>query len=134
MDDEAARQFVARNHRGVLTTQKRDGRPQISLIAYFMDKDGTLKISVTQDRAKTKNLRRDPRASVVCLDPENWYSYVVVEGSSTFLENDLGELRRYYRQVRGEDHSNWEEYDQAMLREKRLLLVIKPEKFYGMVR
>ncbi|MBV8087635.1 MAG: PPOX class F420-dependent oxidoreductase [Chloroflexi bacterium] len=134
MDEQKAREFVGRNHRGVLTTQKRDGRPQLSLIAYFLDGDDTIKISVTQDRAKTKNLRRDPRASVVCLDPENWFSYVVVEGTTTFLENNLDELRRYYRQVRGEDHPNWPEYDEAMLREKRLLLVIKPEKFYGQVR
>ncbi|HEU0166676.1 MAG TPA: PPOX class F420-dependent oxidoreductase [Chloroflexota bacterium] len=134
MDDQQAREFVGRNHRGVLTTQKRDGRPQLSLIAYFLDEDGTIKISVTQDRAKTKNARRDPRVSVVCLDPENWFSYVVVEGTTTLLENNLEELRRYYRQVRGEDHPNWQEYDEAMMREKRLLLVIQPEKFYGMVR
>ena len=134
MDEQKAREFVGRNHRGVLTTQKRDGRPQLSLIAFFLDNDGTIKISVTQDRAKTKNLRRDPRASVVCLDPENWFSYVVVEGTTTFLENNLEELRRYYRSVRGEDHRNWQEYDEAMLRENRLLLVIQPEKFYGQVR
>jgi hypothetical protein len=79
-------------------------------------------------------LRRDPRASVVCLDPDNWFSYVVVEGTATFLENNLDELRRYYREVRGEDHPNWQEYDEAMVREKRLLLVIRPEKFYGIVR
>jgi PPOX class probable F420-dependent enzyme len=134
MDEQQARDFVARNTRGVLTTQKRDGRPQVSLVAYFLDDDGTIKISVTQDRAKTKNLRRDPRASLACLDPDNWYSYVVVEGLTTFLEGDLPALRRYYSRVSGKEHPNWQEYDEAMVRDKRLLLVIHPDKFYGTVR
>jgi len=133
MDLADALSFARSRSLGVLTTIRGDGRPQLSNVLYRLDAD-VARISITDARAKTKNLRRDPRASVVCLDPENWFSYVVVEGAATFLENNLDELRRYYRQVRGEDHPNWPEYDDAMRREKRLLLVIRPEKFYGMVR
>src|SRR5579884_952201 len=133
MDDDKARDYVRRNHTGVLATIKRDGRPQLSNVAYYFDDDGTVKISVTEDRAKTKNLRRDPRASLTCLDLKNWYSYVVVEGEASFIDDEraLPELRRYYKSVRGEDHPNWQEYDEAMVRDKRCVLVITPERFYG---
>ncbi|HLQ31551.1 MAG TPA: PPOX class F420-dependent oxidoreductase [Chloroflexota bacterium] len=136
MDEQKAREYVARNHTAVLATIKRDGRPQLSNVAYYLDDDGTLKVSVTKDRAKTKNLLRDPRVSMLCLDLSNWYSYAVVEGSTEFIDDErtLPELRRYYKRVRGEDHPNWQEYDEAMVRDRRVVLVVKPAKFYGMVR
>jgi PPOX class probable F420-dependent enzyme len=95
-----------------------------------------LKVSVTKDRAKTRNLLRDPRVSMTCLDLANWYSYVVVEGAAEFIDDGrtLSELRRYYQRVRGEDHPNWQEYDEAMLKDRRVVLVVKPRKFYGMAR
>ncbi|HLY66069.1 MAG TPA: PPOX class F420-dependent oxidoreductase, partial [Chloroflexota bacterium] len=86
MDDAQAKAYVARNNTAVLATIKRDGRPQLSNVAYFLDDDGTLKVSVTRDRAKTRNLLRDPRISMVCLDLQNWYSYVVVEGMAEFID------------------------------------------------
>ncbi|MBV9119794.1 MAG: PPOX class F420-dependent oxidoreductase [Chloroflexi bacterium] len=136
MDEATARAYVERNHGGVLATLKRDGRPQLSNVSYYVDDNGLIKISVTTDRAKTRNLRRDSRASLSCLDPANWYSYVVVEGQAEFIEGPdaLPELRRYYRGVRGEDHPDWDEYDCAMVAEGRVVLVIRPSRFYGMVR
>ncbi len=136
MDEQKAREYIGRNHTAVLATIKRDGRPQLSNVAYYLDDDGTLKVSVTKDRAKTKNLMRDPRISMHCLDLNHWYSYVVVEGRAEFVDDErtLPELRRYYKRVRGEDHPNWQEYDEAMVRDRRVLLVVHPEKFYGAVR
>jgi uncharacterized protein len=136
MDEDQARAYVGRNHSAVMATIKRDGRPQLSNVAYFLDDDGTLKVSVTKDRAKTRNLLRDPRVSMTCLDLANWYSYVVVEGAAEFIDDGrtLSELRRYYQRVRGEDHPNWQEYDEAMLKDRRVVLVVKPRKFYGMAR
>jgi len=136
MDDDKAKTFVTRCNAAVLATIKRDGRPQLSNVSYFLDDDGALKVSVTKDRAKTKNLLRDPRVSMVCLDLTNWWSYVVVEGTAEFIDDErtLPELRRYYQRVRGEDHPNWQEYDEAMVKERRVLLMVKPERFYGLVR
>src|SRR5438552_16287714 len=64
IDLDRARPFLKVRHDGILATIKRDGRPQLSNILYFLDEDGRIKISVTQTRAKTLNLRRDPRASL----------------------------------------------------------------------
>ncbi len=135
MTDERARRYLAENNRGVLATIKRDGRPQLSKVAYFLDaRDGRCKVSVTQTRAKTHNLRRDPRATLMAMTDHNWYSYVVVEGTTTFIEGPdaLDELVHYYRQVSGE-HPDWEEYREAMVKEQRLLLSISVDRLYAMV-
>jgi PPOX class probable F420-dependent enzyme len=112
----------------VLATIKRDGRPQLSKVLYFLDDDGRCKISVTQTRAKTHNLRRDPRATLMAMS-DQWYSYVVVEGTTEFIEGPgvLDELVRYYRRVAGE-HPNWDEYREAMVKDQRLLLSISVDR------
>lgn len=136
MDENVARAYIKRNNRGVLTTLKRDGRPQISLITYLFDDDGLIKVSVTKDRVKTKNLMRDPRVSLACLDEHNWFSYVVVDGQASFIDDErtIPQLRHVYRTVRGADHPNWDEFDQAMRDEGRVVLTITPEHMYGMIR
>jgi PPOX class probable F420-dependent enzyme len=134
IDLERARQFLKVRHDGILATIKRDGRPQLSNILYLLDDDGHLKISVTQARAKTHNLRRDPRASLH-VQGRDRYEYLVAEGSAELIEGaGLAEaLRHYYRKVRGE-HPDWSEYDAAMLMEQRLLLSISVERAYGQLR
>ena len=64
MNHEQALDYLKRNHRGVLTTMKKDGRPQLSNIAYMLDDDGTIKISTTNDRFKARNIERDGRVSI----------------------------------------------------------------------
>ncbi len=134
IDLERARHFLKVRHDGILATIKRDGRPQLSNILYLLDDDGRLKISVTQTRAKTHNLRRDPRASLH-VQGRDRYEYLVAEGTAQLIEGPgLAEaLRHYYRKVRGE-HPDWSEYDAAMLAEQRLLLSISVERAYGQLR
>ena len=134
IDLERAGQFLRVRHDGILATIKRDGRPQLSNILYFVDDDGRVRISVTQTRAKTHNLRRDPRASLH-VQGRDRYEYLVAEGTAELLEGEgLKEaLRHYYRKVRGED-PNWAEYDAAMVSEQRLLLSISVDRAYGQLR
>jgi len=134
IDLERARQFLKVRHDGILATIMRDGRPQLSNILYLLDEDGRIKISVTQTRAKTHNLRRDPRASLH-VQGRDRYEYLVVEGSAELVEGaGLKEaLRHYYRKVRGE-HPDWAEYDVAMVTEQRLLLSVSVERAYGQLR
>ena len=134
IDIARARDFIKGRHDGILVTIKRDGRPQLSNILYFLDDDGRIKISVTQTRAKTHNLRRDPRATLH-VQGRDRYEYLVIEGTTEFIEGDglAGKLRHYYRRVRGE-HPDWEEYDSAMISEQRLLLSISVDRAYGNLR
>ncbi|MDQ6710469.1 MAG: PPOX class F420-dependent oxidoreductase [Candidatus Dormibacteraeota bacterium] len=129
-----ARDFLRPRHNGILATIKRDGRPQLSNILYVLDDDGRIKVSVTQTRAKTHNLRRDPRASLH-VQGRDWYEFLVVDGVAELVEGPgVGaSLRDYYRKARGE-HPDWAEYDAAMIKDQRLLLSISIEHAYGMLR
>jgi|SRR6266516_205455 len=131
MNAEQANDFIAKNHRGVLATIKRDGRPQLSNIAYALDYDGRIRISVTRDRAKTRNLRRDPRASLA-IQGDNWYEYLVVEATAEIEEGPKAQAdrRRIYGVIAGKPHPNWYEFDEAMVREGRLILALTIERVY----
>jgi PPOX class probable F420-dependent enzyme len=137
MDTAALHQLVASKQQGVLVTLKRDGRPQLSNISYHLGDDDVVRISVTADRAKTANLRRDPRASLH-VTRDDFYAYAVVEGTARLLtpaaEPDDGTadaLVEYYRAVAGE-HEDWDEYRAAMVADRRLLVELPIERLYGM--
>jgi PPOX class probable F420-dependent enzyme len=131
MNTKEAHQFIARNHRAVLATIKRDGRPQLSNIAYALDHDGRIRISVTRDRAKTRNLRRDPRATLA-IQSDNWYAYLVVEATAEVEDgpNTPADLRRVYEMIAGKPHPNWAEFDEAMVLEGRVLLALTIGRLY----
>ena len=130
--------FVARHSQGVLVTLRRDGRPQLSNILYVPGPSGAVRISVTDGRAKTNNLRRDPRASLHVTSPDFW-SYVVLDGTVALSpvaarpdDTVVGELVDMYRLARGE-HPDWEEFRQVMVAEGRLVATLTPTYAYGQV-
>ncbi|MGF1646938.1 MAG: PPOX class F420-dependent oxidoreductase [Kineosporiaceae bacterium] len=137
MDLDTALSFATDNRRSILITLRGNGRPQSSNVTHLVS-EGRFLVSVTEDRAKTRNARRDPRVSLHVLGPDFW-SYVVVEGEATLglvaaaPDDDAVEaLVRYYRAAAGE-HPNWDEYRAAMVAERRLLLTIEPTHAYGML-
>ncbi|WP_420110800.1 PPOX class F420-dependent oxidoreductase [Pseudactinotalea sp.] len=129
--------IVAGSNLGALATLKRDGRPQLSDVTYVLDREArTIRISITDSRAKTKNIRRDPRVSLH-VRPQGW-GYAVVEGTGRLSEvtrrtdDDAAEaLVSLYRDARGEDHPDWDEYREAMVEQGRLVLTIDVERVYG---
>jgi len=138
MDLTEALEFIRDRKQGVLTTIRSNGRPQLSNIMYVPGDEGMLRISVTDDRAKTKNLRRDPRASLYVLG-DNFYQYVVVEAQAELTpvaadphDATVDALVAYYKDAIGE-HPDWEEYRTSMVNDKRLLVVLRPERAYGMI-
>ncbi|MFI9759532.1 PPOX class F420-dependent oxidoreductase [Streptomyces sp. NPDC051963] len=125
---------------GVLVTIKGDGRPQLSNVnhAYYPD-ERIIRVSVTDDRAKTRNLRRDPRASYHVTTSDGW-AYTVAEGTADLApvakdpyDGTVEELIRLYRDVRGE-HPDWDDYRAAMVRDGRLVLRLRVERAYGIPR
>lgn len=144
MELDEALSFARRHSEGVLVTLRRDGRPQMSNILYRMDvygraTEGTARISVTDSRAKTANLRRDPRASLYVPGGSFW-SYLVLDGtvelSGVASDTDdevVEELVALYRAVRGEEHPDWEEYRRVMVEERRMVARFRPSHAYGMV-
>jgi len=130
--------FVRARKNGVLTTIRANGRPQLSNIMYVAGEGDVLRISVTDTRAKTANLRRDPRASLYVLG-DNFYQYVVIEATAELSPvaaepNDatVEALIRYYEAASGA-HPDWDEYAAAMITDRRLALTLRPERAYGIL-
>jgi PPOX class probable F420-dependent enzyme len=137
MDIAEAMKFVAGHRNGVLVTQKRDGRPQLSNIAYAVV-DGVVKISITAGRAKYWNLKRNPQASLY-VTREDFWAYAVLEGDAELSEvatkpDDPGvdELVELYKVIAGE-HPDWDDYRQAMVADKRVVVRLTPSHVYGML-
>ncbi|MFD8522155.1 PPOX class F420-dependent oxidoreductase [Streptomyces capillispiralis] len=125
---------------GVLVTLKRDGRPQLSNVmhVYYPD-ERIIRVSLTDDRAKTRNLRRDPRASYHVTTRDRW-AYTVAEGTADLSpvagdphDGTVEELVRLYRDLSGE-HPDWDDYRAAMVRDRRLVLRLRVERAYGIAR
>lgn len=138
MELDAALDFIRSRQNGILATIKRDGRPQLSNITYSLGDDGIVRISVTDGRAKTANIRRDNRVSLH-VSQEDFWAYVVVEAdadpspvASAPDDPTVDELVEYYRAAAGE-HPDWDEYRSVMVAEGRLVLRLRPTRAYGML-
>jgi len=135
-DPAALESLVADHHMGVLVTLKRDGRPQLSNIAYAFD-GRIARISVTADRAKTRNLARDPRASLHVTIPDFW-RWVVAEGTADLspVTTEPGdavgqELLALHDAVQRAPHSDPVEFFAAMVADRRQVVRLHVERFYG---
>ncbi|MGW5330871.1 PPOX class F420-dependent oxidoreductase [Streptomyces sp. NPDC004014] len=135
--EDALLKLLGESNGGVLVTLKKDGRPQLSNVTHVYSPDERIiRVSLTDDRAKTRNLRRDPRASYHVTTADRW-AYAVAEGSADLSpvardphDETVEELVRLYRDVSGE-HPDWDDYRAAMVRDRRLVLRLRVERVYG---
>jgi len=139
LDIDTALDWAKGRTPAVLITLKKDGSPQSSDVAFTID-DGHFVISLTDDRAKTRNMRRDPRVVLHITAPDSW-SYVSFSGDAelgpvTTDPNDAAadDLVAYYEAVAGGPHPDWDEYRAAMVSEQRLILRLRPTRAVGQIR
>jgi PPOX class probable F420-dependent enzyme len=140
MIEDGFAELLGAQNRGVLVTLRRSGRPQLSNVGYaWYAGEQTIRVSTTDDRAKTANLRRDPRVSFYVTSGDFW-SYVVVDGHAEISEvakdpydAAVEELVALYRAISGE-HPDWDDFRAAMVRDRRLVVRIRAERAYGSVR
>ena len=138
MEYEEAAQFMSQHHRGVVTTHRRSGPAQMSILTSGPFQDGAGFV-VRGNTAKLANLKRDPRCTVLTVSSE-WRSYVVIDGTAelhTWDNTDPQELRLLLREVykaAGGDHPDYEEFDRVMREERRAAVVVKPGNIYGLIR
>ncbi len=136
--DDKLLAVISGNSLGVLATIKRDGRPQLSNVSYYFDPRSTaIQVSITEPRAKTRNLRRDPRASILVSSDDGW-SYAVAEGTAQLTppaaspdDETVMALIALYRNIAGE-HPDWDDYRQAMVTDRRVVLTLPISHLYGM--
>lgn len=122
---------------GVLATLKSNGMPQLSPVTPFYDRAaGTIQISVTEGRAKTANLRREPRAAleVTSADGRAWATAegtVTLTGPGSSVDSqEVQALVDYYRSAAGE-HPDWNEYRAVMVGDRRVLVTVSVAHVYG---
>jgi PPOX class probable F420-dependent enzyme len=125
MDADQARTFLQSNHHVVLVTRRKDDRLQASPVVAGVNDAGDIVISVTEDRAKTKNVRRDPRVTLCCFTDAFFGPSGQVDGTAEIIPmpDALPELVALYRQVSGE-HPDWADYERAMTEDRRCILRI----------
>jgi uncharacterized protein len=136
--DDKLLALISGHSLGVLATIKRDGRPQLSNVSYHFDPRGmAIQVSITEPRAKTRNLRRDPRASILVSADDGW-SYAVAEGTAELSppaadphDDTVEALIALYRNIAGE-HPDWDDYRRAMVTDRRVLMRLPISHVYGM--
>lgn len=141
-DMNAVQQFdphalIADSRIGILATIKSSGLPQLSPVTPFYDRDkGVIYVSMTDGRAKTVNLRRDPRAALEVTSPDGW-AWATAEGDVSLTGPgtdphgpEVEALVDYYRGAAGE-HPDWEEYRAVMVSDRRVLMALKVGRIYG---
>lgn len=126
MQPAQARDFLRANHRAVLATARADGRPQLSPVTCGLDEAGRVIISTRETAVKTRNLRRNPLASLCVFTDAFFGPWVQVEGEAEIisLPEAMELLVGYYRVVSGE-HPDWEDYRAAMIRDRRCVVRIE---------
>lgn len=130
VERDALLDFVRPRHRMVLLTERADGTPQASPVSGGVDPEGRIVVATYPERAKTRNARKRPRASVVVVSDEWDGPWVQVDGTVEVLDapEALDAFVDYFRSIAGE-HPDWDEYRQAMLDQGKSLLRITPERW-----
>lgn len=154
--DPALLALAAGRNLGTLAALKRDGRPQLSMVNFALHQanptsptspadltsptDPTVRVSVVDGRAKVANLLRDPRGSLLVTSPDGW-SYAVLEGDVEFSpvarardDETVEELVELFRTIRGEEHSDWDDYRRAMVQDHRRILRLRVTRVYGLIQ
>ena len=131
-----AAKFLQNNHDAVLTTFRRDGAAQMSIVTVGTLEDGVA-FTTTEGRAKLLNLTRNRRCSIL-VSGSSWRPYLVLEGFAKIISQNnhdqqtwLQTLRKIYTSASGQDHPDWNEYDEAMIKDRRVGVKIVAEKLYG---
>ncbi len=128
MDPSEALEFLRANHRSVLIVQRSGGDVAPSPVVHGVDDAGRVVISSRETAYKVRNLRRDPRATLCAFTDRFFGRWVTVTGPAEIisLPDAMQPLVDLYRQVAGE-HPDWDEYREAMVKERRVIIAIRPE-------
>jgi PPOX class probable F420-dependent enzyme len=140
MEFEEVRPFLQRHHRGVITTYQPNGAAHASIVVCGAYQGHAAFVIVRGTSVKVRNLRRDPRCTVLAVTAD-WRGWVTVEGIAQLFDATNTEaeklrqlLRDVYRACGDKDHPDWDEYDQAMRQQEAVVVLVRPERVYGLMR
>ncbi len=145
-DLELVRSVSGRDHLAVVTSPRKSGSAQASVVsAGVMEHpvDGSQVVAyVARGRTvKLANLRRDRHVTVVFRSGHAW---ACVEGTADLIGPDdafdgfaadgVPQLLRDVFTAAGGTHDNWPEYDRVMAEDRRCAVFVHPERIYGINR
>ena len=140
MEFQDYERFVRNNHRGVITTFQRNGAAHSSIVVCGAYQGKAAFVIVRGTSAKARNLKRDNRCTVMAVG-EDWRNFAVVEGEAevkdyhnTEREEMRVELREVFRACGDHEHPDWEEYDEAMVNQDAVIVLVPPQRVYGQIR
>ena len=135
--DPKVTQFIYDNPQGVLTTYRRNGRAQMSIVTVRPHPEGVA-VSITESRIKFKNLRKDPACSILISATDWWSGFIVVDGTASMTwsgNSDSESLRTARREIYSATTrrraADWDEYYRLVDDDRRVALIIRPEHMYG---
>lgn len=133
---EEVLEWLRDRHRAILITLRSNGSPQSSNVSTAFD-GAVFRVSVTADRAKTRNLLRDPRATMHVLGKDFWgYASVACTADVGPVSREPGDqsgqdLLALYNTISATPHPDPEEFMHAMVDERRLMLTLHPKSVAG---
>ena len=137
MNSESASNFMGKNHQGVISTRRPNGLLHSSIVVCGVYDAKAVFVSVYSRSQKIANLRRDPVCTVLTVTPA-WRQYLAIEVEAQLFDYQNTEtnnmrklLRDAYMACSDREHPNWEEYDQAMVWQESVVVLVPPEKVYG---
>ena len=140
MNFQDAIPFLEKNHNGVVGTKHPDGGLHSSIVVSGVFLNKAAFVSVYPKSQKIRNLKRDSHCTVLTVTP-NWREYVVVEGEAELMDYSNTDakilkplLREVYIACSDTEHPDWNEYDQAMVNQKAVIVLVNPSKIYGLLR
>ena len=135
--DPKVTQFIYDSPQGVLTTYRRNGKAQMSIVTVRPHPEGVA-VSITENRIKFKNLRRNPACSILISAADWWSGFIVIDGTAelTWSGNADPEAlrlarREIYSATTRRRAADWDEYDCLVDADRRVALLIRPEHMYG---
>lgn len=119
----AERAFLENPYVGVVTTLAPDGSPQSTVVWVDVDDEGP-SINTAHGRVKPRNLARDPRLSLVVVDPGDPYRWVKINGTGVLVDEGADEqIDRLSKKYTGR-----EKYASRQPGERRVTVRITPAR------
>jgi PPOX class probable F420-dependent enzyme len=130
MEISDAQTFLRDNHHGVLVARKKDGSLQMTLVSPVIDADGKVIITARDSTYKVKNIKRDPRISLLVYgDKFNGSNYIQIDGKAEVIEHPgaMDIVLDWHRQIRGLP-DNWADIRKKTLSEGRIAIRVTIER------
>ena len=140
MEFDDVRPFLETHHRGVIATRRPNGATHSSIVVCGAYDGKAAFVSVYPRSQKIRNLRRDSNCTVLAVT-DDWRQWAAIEGQAALFDYsnmDAEEmrvmLRNVYMACSDTEHPDWEEYDQAMIDQEAVIVLVGPERVYGLLR